>query len=561
MAIKGGKFKIESGEFQGLRFDPGSVGYNRVNEQYASSSYKGVRNFSPHAIFQPSSTGDIQVLIKNARQQNVPVALRTGGHQYSGASSTDDKGILLDLKHTFRHHGVDLKLIKEGDKAFIYTSVSYKLGEVFDFFKDNGIIMPTGQCREVHVGGHVQSGGFGMLARSFGLLVDWIREITIVDHKGDVVKVNKKDHPDLFFGICGGSPGNFGVVTHYKIEVQQDKDLEGSKGLWMAFFYRDHTYKALLDILRKKAEDPKLARGYDFTVNVTSRSANLAAVYPGTKEDLKKAVGDVSDSTKLEKLLDGKYALIIVWAQFLNIKGEPAYDSSFFDEIKKVPYEKLPMRPVELGVQNSAPASQIYTMWFLDKAREFDLPYIKRTYTTKKLMSPDWSKWFQDRVSAIIGTEDNPKGQPNLWVSTQVQIYGGENSMFIKTGAAGNGTAIANRDSIISGTWDAFYDLIPAPPVDPNVIPPLPVDPNRKKDYKEEAEAWQKENDKSLLTHFSATDRRLLWGSWGDWDLSKPEVWKCYYDEATYKKLQGIRKNADPKGTFSYSPFAVPRAQ
>jgi hypothetical protein len=53
-------------------------------------------------------------------------------------------------------------------------------------------------------------------------------------------------------------------------------------------------------------------------------------VYPGTKDQLRKAVGVVEDSKNLEKLLDGKYAMIICRAQFLNIKGEPAYDPSFF---------------------------------------------------------------------------------------------------------------------------------------------------------------------------------------------------------------------------------------
>jgi len=537
--------------FQGVEYKPGTLGYKRVNEQYASSSYKDDRNFCPRAILQPSSIQDIQVVIKNARDAMIPVALRTGGHQYSGASSTDQRGILLDLKHTFRRPGVDLKLTKTGDKAFLYTSVSYKLGEVFDFFRENNIFMPTGQCREVHVGGHVQSGGFGMLARSIGLLVDWVREITIVNHDGEIVQVTKETQPDLFYGICGGSPGNFGVVTHYKIEVQQDKDYEGSKGLWIAFFYRDHTYKALLDILRRRAEDPNLPRGYDFTVNVTSRSADLAAVFPGTKDQLRKAVGGVEDPKKLEKLLDGKYAMIVCWAQWLNIKGEPALDDSFFQEIINAPVD--PDRPAaiveRLGFDKPLPASQIYTKWYLDKAREFDLPYIKRTFTTKKLTSPDWSEWFQGRISAIIGSKEKPKGVPGLWVATQMQMYGGKNSMFIKNGLAKNGTAIANRDSIISGTWDAFYDVYnPHPLIDT-------------KDCKPEAEAWQKENDEGLKKYFSETDRRLLWGSWGDWDLSKPEVWQCYYDADTYKKLQGIRKKTDPNGTFSYSPFAVPRAK
>jgi FAD/FMN-containing dehydrogenase len=178
--------------FQGVEYKAGTIGYERVNERCASSSCKGDPNFCIKAILQPSSTEDNQIVIKNARDTKVPVALRTGGHQYSGASSTNERGILLDLKHTFRRSGIDLKLNRVGDKAFLYASVSYKLGEVFDFFRVNGIFMPTGQCREVHLGGHVQSGGFRMLARSIGLLVDWVHEITFVNHEGEVVKVTKE---------------------------------------------------------------------------------------------------------------------------------------------------------------------------------------------------------------------------------------------------------------------------------------------------------------------------------------------------------------------------------
>lgn len=47
-----------------------------------------------------------------------------------------------------------------------------------------------------------------MLARSFGLLGDWVRELEIVDYKGDVVKVIKDSHPDLLYGFLGGSTGN-----------------------------------------------------------------------------------------------------------------------------------------------------------------------------------------------------------------------------------------------------------------------------------------------------------------------------------------------------------------
>jgi hypothetical protein len=94
-------------------------------------------------------------------------------------------------------------------------------------------------------------------------------------------------------------------------------------------------------------------------------------------------------------------------------------------------------------------------------------------------------------------------------------MYGGKNSMFIKNGLAKNSTAIANRDSIISATWDAFY----------NVYNPHPLIDT--KDSRPQVEEWQKKNDEGLKKYYSETDHRLLWGSWRDWDLSKPEVWSA----------------------------------
>lgn len=59
---------------------------------------------------------------------------------------------------------------------------------------------------------------------------------------------------------------------------------------------------------------------------------------------------------------------------------------------------------------------------------------------------------------------------------------------------------------------------------------------------------------------FSKTDKRVLRGSWGDWDMAKPEVWKTYYEDgAKYQSIGKVRAAADPKGTFTANPFAVER--
>ncbi|KAK2601914.1 hypothetical protein QQS21_004505 [Conoideocrella luteorostrata] len=515
-------------EFQGNQFMPGTAAYRRANDLYATSTYGKERDMNPGEIFQPTSVEDIQYIVRYATAAKKPIAIRTGGHQYSGASSTGPNGIQLDMKPTFRRPKIDLQLFRQNGKAYIKSSVSWTLVEVYDFLLDNNVFMPTGQCTTVCLGGHVQTGGYGMLSRSFGLLADYIRELEIVDHNGDVVRLTKATHPELFFGFLGGSPGNMGVLTHFTVEVQEDQKHQGSKGLWMAFHYRQDTLKALLDILVEKAEDPNFPRSYDLTVNIVSRQANLLDLFPGSEEELKKKLPDQIHDGKdnIADLLKFKYALIVVYGQWVSL-GTDTYSPALFDKVKSVPHD------FKFGKEtpDGTPMSFIASMWLFKSPREFPYPYIKRTNTTKSatLSKSGWSSWFSGRINEVLSKKDN-----GLWVSSQLQVVGGTNSMFWKN--ANNGTSYCFRDATVGGTWDVFYQHT-----------------------REEAEKWQSENDKGAVCHFSQDDRRLLWGSYGDWNMKN--VWKHYYDDATYQKLQQIRKKADPKGVFTPNPFCVEAAK
>ncbi|QUC22810.1 uncharacterized protein UV8b_07051 [Ustilaginoidea virens] len=523
-------------DFQGNQFSPGTASYRRANDLYASSTYGAERDLNPGRILQPTGIEDIQSAVRHARRAGRPIAVRTGGHQYSGASSTGPHGIQLDLKPTFRRPRLDLRLLRDpggSGKVYLRSSVSWTLAEVYDFLLDNGVFMPTGQCTTVCLGGHVQTGGHGMLARSFGLLGDYVRELDIVDHEGRVATVTRERDPDLFFGLLGGSPGSMGVVTHLTVEVQDDLKHQGSRGLWMAFRYRRDTLEALLDILVAKAEDPGFPRNYDLTVNVVSRQANLLDLFPGSEDELKARLPDSIHDGKdnIADLLKFKYALVVVYAQYVRLDGGgggvPFSPGDLFDPIRRVPHD------LAFGKESpdGAPMSRVAAMWLFRSPREFPYPYVKRTNTTRStaLSRAGWASWFAGRVDEVVARRGN-----GLWVSSQLQLTGGADSMFRRN--AGNGTAYSWRDSTVAGTWDVFY----------------------RADAADAARAWQDENDRGALARFSSQDRRLLWGSYGDWDMSA--VWPRYYDAATYEKLREVRKKADPEGVFTANPFCVPPA-
>jgi len=87
------------------------------------------------------------------------------------------------------------------------------------------------QCVNVHIGGHVQTGGYRQLGRSFGLFGYYVTSFELIDHKGNSKEVTKASDPELFYALLRGSPGNLGVITHLTIEVLRDSDYKGSRGV------------------------------------------------------------------------------------------------------------------------------------------------------------------------------------------------------------------------------------------------------------------------------------------------------------------------------------------
>ncbi|MCJ1377515.1 hypothetical protein MMC17_000610 [Xylographa soralifera] len=510
----------------GKQYTQATPGYVDQKYQYATSTHGVDHDMNPALIVEPRDKNDIAKVLQYARDNKLAVATRTGGHQYSGASSTSAPNIQLDLNTTFQ--GPDDRVIFEkGDKTFLRTSVSWGLGDFNAFLGKNNVFLPHGQCTHVHLGGHVQTGGYGQLGRSFGLLGDYALSLEIVDYDGKIKEITKSNNPELFYAFLGGSPGNLGVLTHVTFQVNRDKDYQGSRGMKVLHLYKESTLKRLLNILAVMSDNPNFPRNYDFCVSVLSSSCRLSDLWhkPGLDEKMKLEHPE----------LYGKDGLIfwprsiIVYAQWVPFSKHDVYDPKWFDQFSEFCFD------VEmLGPQ---PMSTLTSKWIFTNIREFEHPYVKRTYATKSttLVQDGWVDWVTRRIDTLVGPDDN-----GLWLSAQLQYFGGKFSKF--TTNADNGTAYSWRDSTLVCTLDCFYDE-----KDPDAVM--------------RANDWQRGNDEGGVGPdgvFSKQDRRLLWGSYGSYDLDS--VWMFYYeDQEKYERLQRARAAADPYGTFTPNTFAVKR--
>lgn len=257
--------------------------FKTYSYQYATSTYGIERDLNPALIVQPKNIADIAQTLRYAKERGIAVAIRSGGHAYSGGSSTSAPNIQLDLRYTFKSDD-DHVLFTKDKESFVRTSVSWSLGELSEWLGSQKVFVPHGQCEMVHVGGHVQTGGYGQLARSFGLLGDHVISLEIIDTDGEVKEVTKASDPDLFFALLGGSPGNLGVLTHFTIKVYRDEDYQGSRGMKALYLYEPETLKNLATILAEMADDDDFPGNYDLCVSVISSSFPLKDLFPDQDE-------------------------------------------------------------------------------------------------------------------------------------------------------------------------------------------------------------------------------------------------------------------------------------
>lgn len=192
----------------GLRaVEPGDFEYGDVRATY-------MRGGSPGLVLQPESAEQVAQAIGFARRHpELPLSVRSGGHGISGRS-TNDGGIVIDLRRLDRIEVLDpaRRLVRIGAGAR-WANVAAALG-------DHGWALSSGDYGGVGVGGLATAGGIGFLAREHGLTIDHLRAAEVVLADGSIVRTDASTHPELYWAVRGAG-ANVGVVTAFEFEVDE----------------------------------------------------------------------------------------------------------------------------------------------------------------------------------------------------------------------------------------------------------------------------------------------------------------------------------------------------
>ncbi len=171
---------------------------------------------APDAVYVVETTEQVAQVVQLAVDRGKRITVRGGGHCWEDFVFNADVEVIVDMSE-MATVGYDPRM-----HAFSVEAGARLLDVYERLYRPWGVTIPAGTCYSVGVGGHVSGGGWGMLLRKHGLVIDHLYavEVVVVDASGKVrtvVATREQNDPnrDLWWAHTGGGGGNFGIVTRY----------------------------------------------------------------------------------------------------------------------------------------------------------------------------------------------------------------------------------------------------------------------------------------------------------------------------------------------------------
>lgn len=223
--------------FQGELIRPGQSGYEEVR-----AIWNGMIDKRPALIAQCRGVADVIEAVRFARSQNLPTAIRGGGHNVAG-NALCEGGVVIDLSLMKAIH-VDPRARTARAEGGATWGEFDRETQVFGLATTGGLITSTG------IAGLTLGGGIGWLMREHGLTCDNLLSADVVTADGRVITASAAENPDLLWGLKGGG-GNFGVVTSFEYRLHPVSTVLGGMVIHPAArakellrFYRDFVKSA-----------------------------------------------------------------------------------------------------------------------------------------------------------------------------------------------------------------------------------------------------------------------------------------------------------------------------
>jgi FAD/FMN-containing dehydrogenase len=194
----------------------------------------------PALIVRCTSVADVIACVRFAREHDLLVSVRAGGHSVAGKAVCDD-GLMIDLS--------GMKGIRiDPARRTVRAEPGLTLGEFDGETQAFGLATTMGTVSKTGIAGLTLGGGWGHLHGKYGIALDNLIGVDVVTADGRLVTANSSENPDLFWGVRGGG-GNFGIVISLEYRLYEVGPVLGG-----AVFYPVTKAKEVLHFYRAFAD-------------------------------------------------------------------------------------------------------------------------------------------------------------------------------------------------------------------------------------------------------------------------------------------------------------------
>jgi FAD/FMN-containing dehydrogenase len=183
---------------------------NESDYDSARKVFNAMIDRRPALIARCVGAADVISCVRFAREHDLPVSVRGGGHSIAGNAVCDD-GLVIDLSRMKTIRVDPVRRVARADPGLL-------LGEFDRETQAFGLATTLGTFSITGIAGLTLGGGLGWLMGKHGLACDNLLSVDIVTADGRLLTASAEENPDLFWGVRGGS-GNFGVVTSFEYQL------------------------------------------------------------------------------------------------------------------------------------------------------------------------------------------------------------------------------------------------------------------------------------------------------------------------------------------------------
>eukprot|EP01083_Nonionella_stella_P035742 97484_1 len=478
--------------------------YTEASIQWAYPAF-GPQTIHPSIIIYPQSDDDIFTLLQLARECDYNVVIRSGGHQYNALSSCNSNThacIQIDMKH---YNNIDLS---PANKT-LTVEPGVQLRQFAAYLDAHHYFLPWGKDLGIGIGGHILTGGNGYLTKSHGLLGDYVTAFDIILSNGTTLQHIASPH-DLYWAVLGGSPGSYGIITKYELDVSHTDNAHcpHSTGFVYAFQWDKQLMFTLAHLFIQIHQD---TTHYVRNDNVGSFVFKFAYN------------ADIND-----------YMIQISWIWVgSHAEGKNYLSQLFINAAKELSIDPFMSKEIE------APMSTLLMEMAEQKGHIAPMAYMMRTHGTRRNLDEEFVDLLVDRIELVTkkyGVYKRSGMLLTFWFESYAKGAGYKNDPRMTK------TSYPYRKQWIVFPICMFYNE------------------NMHKKSGKMTKKWLEDTMEILMLTkpfgYGKDDYRHI--SWTFGNVNMAEVWQYYYpNQSAFHKLQDIKLQYDPIDLF-HTTFTIP---